>query len=87
MKLEARLIAIEHALANLYGIVYAAIGATPEMIETSLTRFQSRLATETLGGMHPAQSDLLIAELEEAFDRLIGLMKGIALAKAELVKK
>jgi hypothetical protein len=82
VELEARLIAIEHVVANLYGMVCRSVGATPQMIEATLSAFQERIRNETFEGVDPAQSDLLAAALEDAFGKLIAQMRAIALAKS-----
>ena len=84
LKMEARLIAIEYMIANLYGMFCLANGATREEIETSLDQYLDQIRGETFEGVDPAQSDLLAAALEEAFERLMNQMRSVALAKLAL---
>lgn len=71
LKREARLVAMEYMLAELYGMVYALARATPEVIQSSLEDFQANLAEETIEGSDPVKGDLAIGVLEDAFAALI----------------
>ena len=77
-KLEFRLAAIEHMLANLYKMVYLMSGATPQMIAESLDKFQQSVTAEQIPGLDPVQSDLVSAELELAYQHLLDAIRETA---------
>jgi hypothetical protein len=78
LKLEARLLAIEYMIAHLDKVLTQAIGATPEMAVTARTAFLQRLSEVAFARVHPAQSDLMAGELQEAFERLFEMMREVA---------
>jgi hypothetical protein len=78
LKLEFRLAAIEHMLANLYKMVYLISGATPQMIADSLDEFQKSVAAEQIPGLDAVQSDLVSAELELAYKHLLDAIRETA---------
>lgn len=74
LKAEARLIAIEHLLANLFAIVYRLSGATEAQIAESQQAFLEKEKWATVEGATPEQSDMLSAEFHDALERLTGLI-------------
>jgi hypothetical protein len=83
LTMAARLAAIEYMIGHLYKVMFRASGATPEMIEKSFQQFREQLKKETYTGpgIHPTQSDMAAAEVEEAFDHLLDViaeMVGVA---------
>lgn len=74
IKLEARLAAIEHMIAHLSRAVTMLAGATPEMAAAARLRYVRSLETETFPELDPVESDLLAAEIRDAFDKLLQMM-------------
>ena len=70
MKLQARLIAIEHVLANAIKTIYLALGITPETVSAAHRRTRETLSMETIPGIDPSQSDLWTAEIQENVERI-----------------
>jgi hypothetical protein len=71
IKLEARLIAIEHLIINLYRITYDLAGASDETVEAVHKRALAELEQETFQGTDPALSDLWAAEIRDAVSKLL----------------
>lgn len=86
IKAEARLLAIEHALAELYGFYYTIIGATPEQVETGLANVQARLDGDTIPCADPAKADLVTAEFAEAFGALFEKILTATRQQQELIR-
>jgi hypothetical protein len=75
IKLEARLGAIEYMVGQLFRMFYLSVGATPEMVEKSHEKFREYLRTMPMPpGGDPAISDLAAAEIQEAHERLLGII-------------
>ena len=74
IKLEARLGAIEYMVGQLFRMFYLSVGATPEMVEKSHEKFREHLRTMPMPPSDPAISDLAAAEIQEAHERLLGII-------------
>lgn len=86
IKLETRLLAIEHMIGQLYKMFYKNVGATPRVIKNELERFEKELQSETFSGLDPAQSDLAAAEMQHAFEHLLDVIRdsvGVAIKSKE----
>jgi hypothetical protein len=75
IKLAMRLAAIEHMLAHLYRMFFAATKIPAAVACQSLDNFAKRVSGEVFGGLDPAMSDLASAEYEAASRRLIDAIK------------
>ena len=64
MKLETRLIAIEHVLENLIATVYLMAGFSQQQIEVAHQKASAALSVETLSGADPAQADMWMSEIK-----------------------
>ena len=53
---------------------YLSVGATPEMVEKSHEKFREYLRTMPMTSDDPAISDLAAAEIQEAHERLLGII-------------
>jgi hypothetical protein len=71
IKLEARLSALEHMLAELFRMFYVSIGTTPEAVERTHQQLREVLQTLTVPGADPAAADLAAGELQEAYEHLL----------------
>ena len=78
IKLEARLGAIEYMVGQLFGMVYSAVGATPEMIEKSHEKLRQHLQTMAMPSNDPTISDLVAGEMQEAHERLLRIIEEAA---------
>jgi hypothetical protein len=75
LKLEARLIAIEQTIADLYKMIYALCGLTDEHVALKHEKFRAYLKTLTIPGVDPVQSDAAASEIEAAFEHLLGVIE------------
>src|SRR5580700_4271950 len=66
--------AIEYMVGQLFKMVYLSVGATPEMIEESHEKLRQYLRTMPMPSTDPAISDLAAAEIQEAYERLLGII-------------
>jgi hypothetical protein len=71
LKAEARLMAIEYMITNVYVLLHRVFRSTPEMIRQSHEGARSMLGQMTIPGLDPAQSDLASAEIQAAVEKLI----------------
>lgn len=71
IRLQVRLEAIEHLLANLYVMIYRASRLTDEEIIRGHDQLRQATRTRPIGGPEPAVSDLLTAEFEAAVEALL----------------
>jgi hypothetical protein len=69
VKLEARLIAMEYAICDLFSAVYR--GFNPKDIHDRHDQLVKFFQTRTVPGHDPAMSDLLSGEVEIALHRLL----------------
>jgi hypothetical protein len=74
IRLEARLGAIEYMVGQLFKMVYLSTGVTPKMVEESHERLREHLRTMATPGNNPAISDVVAAEIQEAHERLLGII-------------
>ena len=70
VKAEARLVAIEYLLMNLYKIVYGMTQSSPASIRAAHRRAREMMQKETFPGIDAAQSDLLASEIQTAVEQL-----------------
>jgi hypothetical protein len=77
IKLETRLFAIEHLLANVFKIAYRLSGASEAEIQATHAKLRASLKTESIPGLDAASSDLWAAEIEEAVDALLTLINDV----------
>jgi hypothetical protein len=75
IKLEARLGAIEYMIGQLFKMVYGLAAATPELIEKSHGKLREHLRTMPMPSTDPAIADLAAAEIQEAHERLLGIIE------------
>jgi hypothetical protein len=75
LKNEARLMAMEYMIANMYVLIHRANRSTPQQIDASHQQARQMLGQLTIPGIDPAQSDLASAEIEAAVERLLGLIE------------
>jgi hypothetical protein len=75
IKLIARLGAIEYMIGQLSRMVYLSVGATPEIVEKSHEKLREYLRTMPMPPTDPAISDLVAAEIQEAHERLLGIIE------------
>ncbi|WP_425909040.1 hypothetical protein [Nitrobacter sp. TKz-YC02] len=84
LKQEARLIAIEQLLANLFAIVYRIAGASDQDVEESHRTLLEKELWATVEGATPEQSDMLSAEIHDALSRILSEISQLRrLAKAQ----
>jgi hypothetical protein len=75
IKLEVRLGAIEYMIGQLFRMIYLSVGATPKIIEQSHEVLREHLRTTPMPPTDdPAISDLVAAEIQEAHERLLGII-------------
>lgn len=79
IKAEARLLAIEHLLANLFRIVYEQAGMTDAGVEAINRMARLQLDKETFPGADPALADLWAAEIRDAVTKLLSLISEMRL--------
>jgi hypothetical protein len=77
LKAQARLIAIEHMIANQQVMIYRLAGMTPAAIADTHEKALKMLREQTFPGGDPAQSDLWAAEIETAFASLLSEIEGL----------
>ena len=75
IKAEVRLIALEYLVANLFAV---ALVSQPDRLKSFEDTIRGRFANQTIPGIDPAMSDMMAAELEDAVERLVEMIKGIA---------
>ena len=71
IKLEARLIAIEYMITNLYAVLHGLFRTPSELLHQTHEKGRAMLSQITIPGFDAAQSDLLSAEIQDAADRMI----------------
>jgi hypothetical protein len=71
-KEEARLIAIEYLLMNLYKFLYRTLNHSPEKILAGHQMAREMLRQQTFPGFDAAESDLLSAEVQASVETLLG---------------
>jgi hypothetical protein len=71
IKLQARLIAIEHLLTNLYKVAFEAIGLSQEEIDEIVERQIEYFDKETFPGAPAASGDLWAAEIRDAVSNIL----------------
>jgi hypothetical protein len=75
IKLEARLSALEYFVAEQFKMFYTSIGATPAMVEGSHQKLRDAMTKWTIpGAADPVQADMATGELQEAYERLLGII-------------
>jgi hypothetical protein len=70
MKLETRLIAIEHVLENLIATVYLMAGFSQQQIEVAHQKASTALSVDTLPGADPVQADMWMSEIEASVSKI-----------------
>ena len=70
MKLEARLLALEHVLHNLLANFYLIGNFSRAQIEAGHSASAASLSRETLPGADPVQADMWLAEIRDAVTEL-----------------
>jgi hypothetical protein len=71
IKSEARLVAIEYMIVNIYAILHRASGAPPESILAIHQKARETLSRESMPGLDPAQSDMIAAEIQAAVEAML----------------
>ena len=74
LKLEARLVAMEHLLCNLAASVLVSNGKTTADVDDVVKATLDAMRRQGLGGFGPEVSDSLINEIEDAVARLYQLV-------------
>lgn len=75
VQLHARIYVLEHMLQRLWAFQ---LMATPDPVAAAdqfLANYKDALATETFPTADPAQSDLISAEIQEAFEKFLTATK------------
>jgi hypothetical protein len=86
LKYEARLSAIEHMLTKTLATILAVSGKSPDDVDALEAGTTAKIRQMVFGGLNPALSDALAAELEDAVSDLHKLLKKqleLALKKAD----
>jgi transposase len=71
LKLEARLIAIEYMLANVYALLHRLFGTPPEAILKNHEKAREMLRVETIPGLDPVMADMMMAEVQAAVEDML----------------
>lgn len=77
IKLETRLIAIEHLLINLYRLTYDIAAVSDAQMEAMHAHAIADLERETFQGADLALSDLWAAEIRDAVSRLLSAISSM----------
>jgi hypothetical protein len=75
IKLHARILAIEYFVAEAFRMIYGLARFSQEEIDTSHRELREVLRTLKVPSDDPAISDLIAPELEEAYTRLLGMIR------------
>jgi hypothetical protein len=75
IKLEMRLSAIEFLLCKLTATILVAGRKTEDELQKWREDMKRTLQAQTFAGLDPTTSDVAAAELEDAVDALLGLLK------------
>jgi hypothetical protein len=70
LMLEARLLAIEYMLANVYALLHRINRSTPAQISAAHDQVKNMLRQQTVPGVDPVQSDQMFGEIQIAVERI-----------------
>jgi hypothetical protein len=70
-RLEARLMAIEYMIANVYQVLYQLHGSSPQIVLETHRRARKMLRKQTIPGVDQAMSDLWTAELQRNVEGML----------------
>jgi hypothetical protein len=71
LKLEARLIAIEYMLANVYTLLHRIFRSPPAAILQTHEKAREMLRTQTIPGLDPVKADMMLGEVQTAVEEIL----------------
>jgi hypothetical protein len=83
-KLEVRLAATEYLVANVYAVAIAQMPDAVHKVKTANDTLRTMLRNQTVPGVEAVWSDHVMAEMQDAMERVLGIMEDMVanLAKA-----
>jgi hypothetical protein len=77
VKLQARLFAIEYLLENVFIVLHRIVKTSPESVLELHRRIREMLSLETIPGVDPVQADMMLAEMQEAVEKILASIEEI----------